>query len=289
MKITLPIDELPNGVRLDHNTAREIGESLSGSYLFEVPFPHIVIDEFLPSETINNILNNFPSETDSDINFSGNPFQHRKRQILPYACNQAALNYFLFFNSAPFLQFLEGITGIHGLISDPYFVGGGFHEISKGGMLGIHADFRIQNSLHLNRRVNMLIYLNKDWLSEFGGNLEIWDKKMSKKIKDIEPIFNRCVIFNTDADSYHGHPDPLNTPDEITRKSMAFYYYTASKTIYTETPNLGTQFQARTDTEKKQFIQAAIKNRFTTFVVNEILPPFIYKSLRLIKRFLRKH
>ncbi len=72
-----------------------------------------------------------------------------------------------------------------------------------------------------------MIYFNKNWQDSYGGKLELWDKAMTHKVKEIAPLFNRCVIFNTDADSFHGHPDPLTTPPGITRKSIALYYYTA--------------------------------------------------------------
>lgn len=280
MQANLPV-QLANGIFLDAKLARALGEELAGEYCFAEPYPHIVLDNFLPDAMAEDILANFPAEKlSSEVNYVGRYFEHNKRQILPYACNQAALNYFLFFNSAPFLQFLEGLTAIDALISDPYFLGGGFHEIAKNGKLGIHADFRIQNQLHLNRRLNVLIYLNKDWNQAYGGELEIWDREMSGKVKGIEPLFNRCVIFNTDASSHHGHPDPLNTPDGVTRKSLALYYYTASKSIYEEIPNSGTEFQARSENEVKEVLSLSKNGP----LLKEILPPILYRNLRSIKR-----
>lgn len=290
MQGNLPV-ELTKGILLDAKSARAFGEELAGAYCFAEPYPHIVLDNFLPEAMAEDILANFPVEKqDGEVNFVGGYFEHNKRQILPYACNQAALNYFLFFNSAPFLQFLEGLTAVDGLIPDPYFSGGGFHEIARDGKLGIHADFRIQNQLHLNRRLNVLIYLNKNWKQEYGGELEIWDREMSGKVKGIEPVFNRCVIFNTDADSYHGHPDPLNTPDAITRKSLALYYYTASKAIYDEVPNATTKFRPRSENEAKQVMsinkegpgdKPALK---MIPPLKDLLPPILYRNLRNVKR-----
>lgn len=74
----------------------------------------------------------------------------------------------------------------------------------------------------------MIIYLTEDWQETYGGNLELWDVGMKKCLKKVLPIYNRCVIFNTDKDSNHGHPEPLTTPEHITRRSIALYYYTAS-------------------------------------------------------------
>lgn len=240
-----------DGLTMSHVAAREYGDNLLDEYVFAEPYPHIVIDNFLPEDFANDLLKNFPEHSmEEDVVFKGRVFEHNKRQISPYACNRFIRESFSFFNSAPFLEFLESITNIKGLIPDPHFSGGGFHEITKGGLLGVHADFRIQERLHLNRRINVLIYLNKDWEKSYLGNLELWDSKMTSCVKSVEPFFNRCVIFNTDADSYHGHPDALNVPDGVTRKSLALYYYTASLSIYDETPNLTTVFKARTKSEE---------------------------------------
>ena len=103
------------------------------------------------------------------------------------------------------------MTGIEGLIPDPDFLGGGFHETLRGGHLGIHADFNIHKRLILHRKINVLIYLNDNWKESYGGNLELWDKKMNGKVVSVSPTINKCVIFNTDIDSFHGHPDPLKS------------------------------------------------------------------------------
>ncbi len=138
-----------------------------------------------------------------------------------------SLNGFLnFLNSFRFINFIQNITGIEeSLIADPYFLGGGIHEIKKGGFLKIHADFNFHPKLKLSRRINMLIYLNKEWKEDYGGHLELWDRKMENCKVKILPKFNRMVIFNTTYFSYHGHPDPLNCPEEKSRKSLALYYY----------------------------------------------------------------
>ncbi|MEO9114777.1 MAG: 2OG-Fe(II) oxygenase, partial [Gemmatimonadaceae bacterium] len=136
-------------------------------------------------------------------------------------------------------------TAIQGLIPDPYFMGGGYHETGRGGKLGIHADFRVNEQLHLHRRLNVIVYLNEHWDESYGGNLELWTRDMTEKRHEVAPLFNRCVIFNTDANSYHGHPDPMTTPDGVFRRSIALYYYTASKEIYNEVPNTSTIYHAR--------------------------------------------
>jgi Rps23 Pro-64 3,4-dihydroxylase Tpa1-like proline 4-hydroxylase len=283
-KATLPII---NGLNLNSKEARALGEELSGSYCFAEPFPHIVIDNFLPLPFIEEIHHLFPKEILADDQFYENDYSGlHKRQVLPESCGQKIREIFHFFNSAPVLQFLEGLTTIESLIGDPYFNGGGFHEIFCGGKLGIHADFRINEQLHLNRRINMLIYLNKNWNPDFGGNLELWDRQMRSKVDSIAPLFNRCVIFNTDADSYHGHPDPLNTPAEITRKSIALYYYTASKKVYEDTPAHSTMFVARPQ-DSSHIKRLTAKLRLQNYL-KDWIPPIAYRALVQLKKIIKR-
>jgi hypothetical protein len=282
MKPVLPI-ELSEGLALDYKVARKVGEELSGTYCFAEPFPHIVLDNFLPESVIRLALDNFPKETlRSDHVFEIGYAGHHKRQILPEDCNPAARKLFHFFNSQPMLEFLEGLSSIQGLIPDPYFVGGGYHETAHGGKLGIHADFRINDQLHLHRRMNVIIYLNEDWKDEYGGHLELWDRKMTTKCHSVKPIFNRCVIFNTDADSYHGHPDPLTTPEGVCRRSIALYYYTASHSIYKELPNNSTMYQAR-PTDDAQTRREARNLRLDQYL-HQWVPPALLRYVYAVKR-----
>jgi len=245
MKPILPI-ETADGLALESTVARRIGDELADRYCFAEPFPHIVLDDFLPEPVARLALDHFPRQAlASDHVFELGYAGLHKRQILPEECDGAARQLFHFFNSRPMLEFLEGLTTIQGLLPDPYFVGGGYHETGRGGKLGIHADFRVNEQLHLQRRVNVIVYLNENWIDAFGGHLELWNSDMTSKCKEVAPVFNRCVIFNTDETSYHGHPEPLATPDDVFRRSIALYYYTASREILNEVPNTSTIYHAR--------------------------------------------
>ena len=227
MKPCLPIiDE--NGFVLDSQTARNIGDAMMDDYNFAEPFAHTVVDNFLPTQIAEQLLAHFPTDKKAhdkvyDKGYGGT----HKRQISPYDCDEYLRKALSFFNSPTMLQFLEGLTNIKGLLPDPYFAGGGLHEIYSGGLLGIHADFQVNEELQVFRRINVLIYLNKNWQDSYGGKLELWDKNMQACQVQVAPLFNRAVIFNTNADSFHGHPDPLTTPPDVTRKSIALYYYQA--------------------------------------------------------------
>jgi Rps23 Pro-64 3,4-dihydroxylase Tpa1-like proline 4-hydroxylase len=134
-----------------------------------------------------------------------------------------------FLNSREVLMFLEELTGIPDLLPDPQFYGGGVHRILTGGKLSVHADYNFHPITKLHRRVNLLLYLNKDWKEEWGGDLQLWNKDMSMCVKKILPIFNRAVIFNITSDAYHGHPGPLKSPEGVDRLSFALYYFTETR------------------------------------------------------------
>jgi Rps23 Pro-64 3,4-dihydroxylase Tpa1-like proline 4-hydroxylase len=127
-------------------------------------------------------------------------------------------------NSSRFVAFLEGLTGISGLVADPHYRGGGLHQILPGGRLGIHADFNFYPKLKLYRRLNVIVYLNQNWQESYGGHLELWDKATLKSVKRVLPTFNRMVVFDTSSKSLHGHPEPLTCPEGRSRKSLALYY-----------------------------------------------------------------
>jgi hypothetical protein len=286
LQVRLPVD-MSDGLSMDGTEGKALGQMLHEDYAGANPFPHIVMDGFLPEDLIARVGRDFPAEkVDSDVVFDMGYAGHHKRQILPLDCNASAREFFAFMNSAPVLQFLEGLTGIDALLPDPYFVGGGFHEISRGGKLGVHADFRINDQLHIQRRLNLLIYLNENWNDEWRGQLELWDKSMTECRAKVSPLWNRCVVFSTDADTWHGHPDELLTPDGVKRRSVALYYYTASKSLYGEVPNLGTMYQARPhdDASTKAEARSLVLDEY----LRDFLPAAAYRGVTRIKRVWRR-
>jgi hypothetical protein len=275
------------GFTLSVEECKSIGFSYRNEYQNANPFPHIVFDHFLPNTLLRQVLENFPNEeVDSEVHFKMGYAGQYKRQIPPIHCNSFNRNLFAFFNSEPILKFIESLTGIEKLLPDPYFVGGGYHETTKGGLLGIHADFRVNKDLNLNRRINMIIYLNDNWQEDWGGALELWDKGMNAAQQTVFPILNRCVIFNTDQDSFHGHPDPLNCPESVSRKSIALYYYTASESVLRETPTHDTMYKARPIDDNSTKLDAFLFSLGN--YVTDWLPPILSRQYFKLKYFLAR-
>lgn len=201
-------------------------KALHPQYVSAQPFPHIAIDGLFPEDELAAVLADFPRPEDIDWAVFDNP-QEKKLGYRPgNPIGGRVLSFMQAMSSPPVLAFLEALTGIDGLVPDPYFGGGGPHQILPGGFLKIHADFNWHPKLRLDRRLNVLVYLNQDWREEYGGHLELWDEAMTGAVAKILSVFNRTVVFSTTDRSYHGHPTPLSCPPGRSRKSVSFYYYT---------------------------------------------------------------
>jgi len=246
-------------------------------YLSNKPFPHIYVDNFLPLEAAEAALQDFPEPKQ----LAWSQFDNRQERKLAFdeveKLPRRLRDVLYFLNSRPMLQFLEVLTGIQNVISDPYFVGGGLHQIKRGGNLEVHADFNYHTQLKLDRRINLLIYLNKDWKEEYGGHFELWNKEMTRAEQKILPLFNRCAIFSTTSSSYHGHPTPLSCPPDRTRKSMAIYYYTNGRPEEEASEVHSTLFQQRPATE----IQPP--KHSVNSVLRAITPPIILDAVKKIR------
>jgi hypothetical protein len=218
--------------------------SLRDQYACARPFPHIALDGLFPDDVLDGVLDDFPAPGSTAwMRFDNREekklgFYHETTTIKPRV--RAFLDAM---NGFEMLLFLEALTGIEGLIPDPYFGGGGIHQIEPGGFLKIHADFNVHPKLRLDRRLNMLIYLNKNWGEEYGGHLELWNASLTERVQRIAPLFNRTVVFSTSEESFHGHPEPLRSPPGVTRKSVSLYYYTAGRPEEERAPAHDTLFR----------------------------------------------
>jgi hypothetical protein len=135
------------------------------------------------------------------------------------------------FNSGTFIAFLERLTGHTMLSPDPMFTGCGLHSTGRGGRLMVHADMSLHPNPKLQQILNMIYYVTPDWQDDWGGQLELWERDMSKCSKRVVPTFNSAVIFFTGSKSFHRHPHPLTTPTGVRRNSLAAYYYTTERIL----------------------------------------------------------
>ena len=263
---------------LDVSRLEKLALEFSEQYRNAQPFPNIVIDNFLPDSILEEVLDEFPKPRSIDWQNFDKTTEKKLASTSELQMGPATRFLLYQLNSSIFINFLENLTGIEGIIPDPHFAGGGLHQIEPGGFLKVHADFNKHRKLKLDRRLNLLIYLNKNWQEEYGGHFEMWDRDMLACQKKILPIFNRCVIFNTSDFSYHGHPDPLTCPEGLTRKSLAMYYYSNGRPKNEISSTHSTIFKQRS---QDNFASQSTTSNLQTFL-NKVL------DKTLISKFFHK-
>lgn len=269
MTSVYPLD--PETLVASTDAARAAAKPHAAAYQGQSPYPHGGFDNFLPPEILDRVREELRDLPEAEMAFDRDQeklkFSYQPERLKPYT---RALFHAL--NSRAFIMFLEELTGIDGLIPDPYYMGGGIHVVRNGGHLDIHADFNHHGKMNLERRLNVLIYLNKDWQADWGGAFEIWDHGMQNKVKSFVPLFNRMVCFSTGSDTWHGNPEPVNSPTGEPRMSIALYYYTATwgphrkghTTLFRPRP--GTRDKADRSVARMQFFQ-------------DILPPILFRKI----------
>jgi len=246
----------------------KLAETHNAAYQSASPFPHIVIDDFLDEPALAEVLEVFPSPKELEFYKYENPLEKKLAMDQLSKLPDPISALLLYLNTTPILQFMEKLTGIEGLIPDPYYRGGGIHQIVRGGKLDVHIDFNKHQKLNLDRRLNAIIYLNKDWEEAYGGHLEIWrghqkdDKHILEECTNkVLPIFNRLVVFSTSERSYHGHPEPVTCPEGWSRKSIALYYYTNGRPKEEDVPAHSTTFIKRPEDVESAEIEALREKR----------------------------
>jgi hypothetical protein len=259
-----------------------LGADAHGTYAGNKPFPHIVIDHFIDPIILRPIIAEVDSVDRSRryAKFLDRKTDHNKFAFYPETVGKETSRLFYFLNSGPFLSYVEHLTGIENLIADPSYFGGGLHWIENGGFLEVHADFNHLKKYDLERRINLLLYLNEDWKDEYNGQLELWDRGTMTCAKSIAPLLNRAVVFSTTKESLHGHPAPLAAPPGVARRSFALYYYTntwepavqAHSTLY---------YISRDNKVKLR------PSRIVRGLLLDLIPPIFRKTFRAIKRLIK--
>jgi hypothetical protein len=213
------------------------------------PVRNFCIDNFLEESFANAVLSAYPTfEEATKVGRSFSAVNEKGKVQLTdsskFAEPVAELNRTL--ASPEFLELLSDVFEMPNLLADEALVGGGIHQTGSRGHLDVHVDFNYIADRELHRRLNILIYFNKDWKPEYGGNIELWDKDVKTCVHSFSPIFNRCVVFETNEISFHG-VTAVKCPEGQARKSFAAYYYTKEAPAHWTGEAHSTIFKARPD------------------------------------------
>ena len=239
-------------VHIDLDRLKRDLTEIKASFNEAKPFRYVCFDNFFTPEKAELIHEAYPNVEPGTWDGTTYVNQKNKFQKTEFERGSTLENAFAELNSKPFLNWLQELTGFEEeILGDDQLFGGGLHQSVNGAFLNVHVDYNIHPETNYHRRLNVIVYMNKNWQDSYEGHLELWDLTDGKKdqIARIAPTFNRCVIFETNEISFHGHPKPLNTPEGVNRKSIATYYYTKTRpetekadshnTIYVNTEGVG--------------------------------------------------
>jgi 2OG-Fe(II) oxygenase superfamily len=257
----------------DRVALTESMENLAAIYQTAKPFPHIVIDNMLREAMLDKLVEEIPS-------IRGNHWVHHDDEhVEKYGLRSAVelgetgSQLVAFLHSAAFLYFLSELTGIWQLLPDPYLQGAGYSLIPDGAKFDVHCDRNTAYETGLTRRLSLIIYLNKGWRHEYGGQLELWNMDGTHCESVIEPLFNRSVIFEIGDHNYHGIPVPIASPDGRSRNSFQVYYHTACPEGRNVSPH--TSLYAPTIYQRKKSLLHRL--------IKELTPPILLRRLREVR------
>lgn len=239
-------------------------EDAARKFQSAIPFNHVIIDNFFLPEIADRLSEEFPDFNDSAINNYNSPLEIKKTLNHWDRFPPTTYRAFSYFGSRLFLDKMELIISGYDLEFDFGLNGGGWHMHGRGGNNNIHLDYNIHPKLHRQRKLNIIVYMTKDWDSSWGGGLELWshdwDNNQPKElVHTVENKFNRAIIFDTTQNSWHGLPNAINCPEGVIRKSLAGYFTCAAPA---QTEERGRAlFVPREDQKNDQSVKELIKKR----------------------------
>jgi Rps23 Pro-64 3,4-dihydroxylase Tpa1-like proline 4-hydroxylase len=238
-KIVIKPEYLDELLKLTNTPLTYFGEwtkdisNLNTAFLNAEPFEHIVIDDFLETSYAEKISEKFPA-VNSDWHEYKNPIEVKYTYDAINDLDTDLKNFFYYLSSPEVTNIMRSITGISDLEYDEYLHGAGLHKHPRYGRLNIHLDYEKHPISGKERRLNVILFMSKEWDPIWNGSNELWDKDVTKCITKTQIKFNRAIIFKTNDISWHGLPEQIMCPDDVFRNSLAYYYVSPLNTQKSE-------------------------------------------------------
>ncbi len=204
---------------------REDTIRLQEQYRDAQPFSHLVLRDLFSAERLDGLVREIKTVREDGWVIHDDDKLSKANLRSAVDLGSCGKRHVALLHSAEFLYLLSELTGVWGLVPDPYLAGGGYHVLSAGGLFDVHADRNVDQITGLTRRMVMITYLNRDWRPEYGGQLELWATDASHCESSIEPKFNTTVLFEVADRNFHG-VRPVHPPAGTSRKSFASYFHT---------------------------------------------------------------
>jgi len=272
--VTLALDEIINPEFLAPDRVAALRESFRAAK----PVPHVVMDGLFAPALLDLVYADFDRLNWGDWRRYDTAREFKRGSAPKTWLGDASNLYYGAIHSGRFVDFLERVSGIEGLITDPELYAGGLHDIPTGGKFAMHIDFNQHSVTHLDNRLVFITYLNKNWRSEYGGALELWDMDEDKFAGEVVPEFGRSILYYHSPKSLHGHPKPISEPNGRPRRSAAAYFYSNGRPDGDGSGFLTTQFPKTAQPVEREKLGNAIKY---------FLPPALVDGVRKVKSLLR--
>jgi 2OG-Fe(II) oxygenase superfamily len=248
-------------------------EELQSAYKKAKPFPHLILDDLFSAQLLEDLVAEIPPMRDKS--WVHHAEEHLVKSNLRSAVELGKIGNELlaFLHSARFLYLISEVTDIWGLVPDPYLGGSGYHVVPKGGKFDIHADRNVDQTTGLTRRIALIIYLNKNWTSEDGGQLELWNHDATRCEVVVEPTFNRTILFEVGDKNFHC-VRPVLCEDGRVRISFAVYFHTVGG--MTSIPHSSIYAPSFYLNKKKKVTLKGL--------VSDLTPPIVVRSYRRLRK-----
>lgn len=253
---------------------------LGKTFKHNAPFSHIVIDDLFSTALLELMNAEFDDLKDKDwrLHYSDDEIKLGSRPNT--RLGPAAQLYFNTIYSGAFVSFIERVTDIRPLITDPSLCNGGLHEMPTGGKFSVHTDFNQHEDTGLCNRLAFITYLNKDWLPSYGGALELWSLEENKCKAIVEPVLGRSILFLHSPRSLHGLPNPVRAPGGRPRRSALAYFYSTGRIEGESASFHPTVFPNKAPPALSGVLKKAIKY---------VMPPVMADAAWGIKMYLRRN
>ncbi len=162
---------------------------------------HFVVDNLLPDDLAHEVAEKFP--THGDFWRQLNSFRERKKTFAKLdALDSVIASITDAFHHSTILEAVEALTDMNDLEADPSLYAGGISLMQRGDFLNPHIDNSHDADRNRYRRVNLLYYISPNWVTDNGGNLELWDESVTEPL-EVTSRFNRLVVMETNKTSWH--------------------------------------------------------------------------------------
>lgn len=192
------------------------------------PFRHWIVDDFLDPSLARELSLAFPTYHSATLHHYDNPLEIKKLGNDWNSFPDAIYSFLSGIFNGNFGSHLERLTGFDKLFFDPGLHGSGMFLHGKGGHLNPHVDYKLHPKLLAERKLSCLLYLSEDFVPAYSGALRMYGGNESSpdltEYVEIQPIFNRLVIFDCTLSSWHGvQPVSEGAPDDFLRKALGFF------------------------------------------------------------------